>query len=167
MKGWWFSPPDGKLGYKDGRIAEVGVTHTVDCEPVICRSGLHWSESVIDALGYAKTSTVFRVIGVGEIVKGSDKCAGQSREYLAEYDLSEILLAWARWCALQNIELIKPYTNNYDLIVEFLETGNGAKAAARAAAAAAWEAWEAEAEEQEKQESKLLEMITEKYGPIP
>jgi len=48
-----------------------------------------------------------------------------------------LLRKFARNQALINIELIKPYTDKYDLIVRFLVTGKDANNAADAAASAA------------------------------
>jgi len=52
------------------------------------------------------------------------------------FDSDWVLRKFARDQALINIELIKPYTDKYDLIVRFLVTGKDARAAAYAAAAA-------------------------------
>lgn len=38
---WYFSAEDCKLRYNDGRLIEVGITHKVDCLPVLCERGLH------------------------------------------------------------------------------------------------------------------------------
>jgi hypothetical protein len=64
----------------DGRKIRVGATLTVDGTPVLCEHGLHASVRVLDALGYAPTTTrLCRVRVGGAVVTGSDKIAGTRR----------------------------------------------------------------------------------------
>lgn len=135
--GWHFLPNDLSLGHGDGRKVEVGETLTVDCEPVLCESGLHASERPLDALGYAPGPVICRVEVGGKVVRGSDKLVGTSRKVLWAYNASDVLLAFARKCALDVAHLWDMPT----VVRDYLETGDESKrdaamAAARAAAMA-------------------------------
>src|SRR5574340_315928 len=148
---WYFAKPDEKLAYGDGRKIAIGVVHEVDCTPKICSAGLHGSVNILDALNYAESTILYRVKISGEIDTSSDKICGKRREYLARYEVRDILRKFARKQALINIEKIKPYCSaeNYTLIVKYLETGDeqrraAAWSAAESAQSAAWSAaWSA------------------------
>jgi len=151
MKAWYFADNNRKLRYGDNRPIVIGETHTVDCNPILCKQGLHGSVSIMDALSYAPGPVLYLVDINGDIDVGEDKICGSSRTYLMGFDASDMLFEAARMFALVNIENIKPYTNKYDLIVEYLKTGNSdlrsaAESAARSAAiSAAWSAAESAA----------------------
>ena len=51
MLGWYFAKADRKLCFDDNRLVKAGITHTVDCKPELCKSGLHWSERAITRYG--------------------------------------------------------------------------------------------------------------------
>ena len=157
---WYFAPKGNRLRYGDKRPIRNGVTHTVEGKIKLCKNGLHASERIIDALSYADHHILYRVELVGEMDIGGDKIAAQSRTYLKRYDMESVLFEASRQFALVNIEKIKPYTDDYELILEWLETGNkklksaaesAAWAAARSARSAAWAArsaaWAAESAE--------------------
>jgi len=99
--GWHFARSDGCLGYGDGRKIIVGETLTVDCDPVLCESGLHAAEGAIDALTYAAGPIICRVRLGGRIVRGVDKAAGTSRTCLAMADATVVLHEFACLCAEQ------------------------------------------------------------------
>ena len=166
MKALYFSTEDKKLRYGDNRIIVVGETHRVDCSPKCCNIGLHASKRAIDAVSFAPGSILFLVELSGDIDEQEDKLAAQSREYLAEFDATDLLREFARKIALINIEKIKPYCNeeSYNLIIHWLKTGDeatrsaaysaakaaansaanpAANSAARSAAYSAWSAWSA------------------------
>ncbi len=107
IEAWWFGSPDDKLGYGDGRKAEVGVTHSVDGEIVPCKNGLHGSMQALDALcyGYGKGSIVWRVKLHGRVVKEDDKHAASHRTYLGRIDASKVFDRFARECALKTVHL--------------------------------------------------------------
>jgi hypothetical protein len=138
MKAWYFSNSDCTLRYGDNRKIEAGVTHTVDCEPIMCRQGLHASVDILDALEYAPGPYIWRVNLSGEIIKGDDKCVATSREYLWGFDATEILRKHARMSALDVIHL----WDAPGVVVRYLKTGDGSIRAAAWAAAwgAAWAA---------------------------
>jgi len=154
MIAWHFINEDRKLGYGDNRIVEVGKTYKVDCEPILCRQGLHASIKPLDALKYAHSPIVCRVEIGGKIIKGNDKIVGTERTVLAMTDATDVLRKFARLCALDVIDK----WDAPDIVVQYLKTGDesirdaaraaaraaGAAArAARAAGAAAWDAWAA------------------------
>jgi len=61
IKAWHFVSENKKLGYDDGRIVRKGRTYKVNCEPVLCKSGLHGSVRILDALNYAPGPILCRV----------------------------------------------------------------------------------------------------------
>ena len=118
-------PPDGEWLEHDGAL-------------VMCESGLHASERLIDALRYAPGSTICRVEVDGEILHDDDKLVAMRRRILWRVDGEAVLRAFARWCALEAAHL----WDMPSLVREYLETGDedlraAASAAARAAASAA------------------------------
>jgi len=140
VKGWWFGPETKRLGYGDGRQIRIGRTHKVKGEIIPCKSGLHLSRCIIDALEYSPGPIIYKVEGSGEIhPHGSpiDKFACSERTYLAGgFDCSKILHKFSRLCALDVIHL----WDAPEIVVQYLKTGDeslrdAARAAARAAAA--------------------------------
>jgi len=156
MKAWYFAQEDRKLRYGDNRFIILGESHSVDAEPILCSSGLHASVNIRDALAYAPGPILYLVELSGKMDIGDDKVSAQVRNYLAGFDATDMLQEFARKQALINIEKIKPYTDQYDLIVEYLQTGredlrSAAWSAARsavesAAESAAWSAAESAVE---------------------
>ena len=146
MKAFWFCNKDRKLGYNDSRSVRTGATHTVTGELELCASGLHASERLIDTLKYAPGPILYLVELSGEILRGEDKVCARKRKYVASFNAEHLLRRFARKQALIHIEKIKPYTDQYDLIVLYLETGDESirSAAYLAAYLAAWSAaWSA------------------------
>jgi hypothetical protein len=121
-------PPDGEWLEHDGPL-------------VLCESGLHASERIIDALKYAPGTTICRVELGAEIKRGTDKVVARRRRIVWRVDGEEVLQAFARRVALDVAHLwCIP-----DVVREYLETGDESKrdaawAAAAAAGAAAWAA---------------------------
>lgn len=148
---WHFVKDDWTL--RDGRKLVVGETIIHEGPLNLCRSGLHASEHVIDALSYAPGSIVCRVVMGGKILYDTDKLVATKRTVLWAINAAEILRAFARWCALQVIHLWDPP----GIVRRWLETGDesilaaardAVRDAVRAAARAA-------------QNEKLTEMIEE------
>jgi hypothetical protein len=97
---WYFAAKDRKLRYGDDRVAEVGVTHTVDGPIRLCKNGLHASERALDALYLGAGPVVFRVELSGDTDTGSDKIAAESRRYVAGgIDVTDTLVEFACCCA--------------------------------------------------------------------
>jgi len=143
-----------------GPIPTVGVwlEHTGPVAP--CESGLHASEHPFDALTYAPGEMLHRVELEGDLMAHgdpTDKWVGRRRRILASIDATAILREFARWCALQVIDL----WDAPPVVREFLTTGDESLGAAAGAAAwdvgadaaqdaagdaawtAAWTAWDA------------------------
>jgi hypothetical protein len=132
MKAWYFAPIDRKLGHGDGREIALGRTHVVEGPIVLCEHGLHASRDILDALSYASGPVLYEVELSDEIVEGDDKLAASERTYLrGGVDLSEVLCAFARWCALSVAHLWKMP----EIVRRYLETGDESLRAAAGAAA--------------------------------
>lgn len=121
---------------RDGRpIPPPGQT-LVHVGPVkMCRSGLHASERIIDALTYAPGTMIHRVECDDIVSLQHDKLVCRRRTILWSVDGGEILRAFARRCALDVVHL----WDTTDVVVRWLRTGNpsilyAAQARARAVA---------------------------------
>lgn len=131
VQAWHFMPADRKLRYGDGREVKPGVKLVVDCEPVLCQSGLHGSLRAIDALSYAQGNVVSRTEHSGVIAMGNDKLVSTERTHIWMADAEQTLRAFTRWCALDVAHL----WDMPQIVRDFLETGDESlRAAARAAA---------------------------------
>ena len=152
--GWHFADETETLRYGDGRKIEVGTTHKVTCNPVLCESGLHASKTVLEALQYAPGNILFRVKLGGKIVHGGDKSVATERTYVARVDAEPILREFARKCALQVIHLWKCPR----IVQDYLETGDETlRSAAWSAARSA--AWSAASAAYVKMSDKLIALI--------
>ena len=131
-----------------GPIPPIGEWLVHDGPLVVCKSGLHTSKHVFDALRWAPGPRLHRVQLLGELQPHGepiDKYVGRRRRIIASLDATELLRGYARWCALRVIDL----WNAPPVVREFLTTGDerlrdaawdAAWAAARAAAWAAEDA---------------------------
>jgi len=149
MKAIHFAANNLRLGYGDGRHIRTGKTLRVNpdkLEP--CVYGLHAAIRPIDALRYSAGNMICLVELGGKIIRyGSpmdnvSRLCASERTCLSCFNGETLLREFARKQALINIELIKPFTDEYNLIVRFLKTGDekiraAAWAAARDAARAA------------------------------
>jgi len=138
---WYFGDESRTLRHGDGREIALGVTHTHDGTPMLCKSGLHASVRAIDALQYAPGPVLWRVECGGIVVSGHDKIACTRRTYVAGgVDASSMLRAFARWCALSVAHL----WDCPDVVARYLVTGDESlrsaawDAASAAARGAAW-----------------------------
>lgn len=95
LLGWHFCREDRRLGYDDGRLIVEGETLSVDCEPVLCKHGLHASDRLIDALKYAPGPVICRVELSGSIVRGDDKAVATHRKTLWMFDATNALRDFA------------------------------------------------------------------------
>ena len=147
MKAWYFADAYRKLRYGDNRKIVIGETHTVECEPILQERGLHASKNILDALNYAPGPIIYRVDLSGVIVEGTDKCVATKRTYLSGgIDISDVLIRFARMCALDVIHL----WDAPDIVVHYLKTGDESarseawSAVRSASSASAWDAaWDA------------------------
>ena len=116
---------DGRDIPKDGEL----LVHEGALE--LCKTGLHASESIMDALRYAPGNTLCRVEMSGSMALGDDKLCSTERTVVWRIDAEPILFEASRKFALEVIHL----WDSPDVVKEFLETGNpDIRAAARAAA---------------------------------
>ena len=120
MLAWHFTDVDCRLRYGDGRIVTAGETITVDCEPRLCMSGLHASENILFALERSPGPYVWRVDLGGLIVRGRDECVGTARTALWGFNATDVLLRFARYCALDVAHL----WDIPDVVLRFLKTGD-------------------------------------------
>lgn len=100
MKAWHFV---GKT-LRDGRpVPEDGEVLRHDGPLVLCRSGLHASRRLIEALWWAPRSTACRVEVGGEIIEGEneDKLVCRERTILWRVDATEALERLGRHAALE------------------------------------------------------------------
>ena len=150
---WYFAEKSKRLRFGDSRKIKLGETHKVDCEPIMCKQGLHACKKIIDALEYAPGPIVYKVKLGGKVVHGDDKSVATERTYLeGGIDISNILHKFARVCALDVIDL----WDAPDIVVRYLKTGD--ESIRDAAWAAAWAvAWAAAREAQLMQLKKMLE----------
>ena len=141
---------DGKpyLGYNDNRIVTVGETITVEGEPILCEHGLHASARIIDALEYCPEGEVAlcRVELGGTVIHGDDKSVASERTITAMLGAERtaaLLQDFARWCALQVVDL----WDAPDVVREYLTTGDETlRADAWLASEDALDAWLASAD---------------------
>jgi hypothetical protein len=130
LKAWHWTRADRKLRYGDSRTVEPGQLLTVDCNPVLCKSGLHASTNILDALASAPGPYIWRVELGGTIVRGTDKAAATERRALWGIDATGVLWRFARRCAAD----VLPLWDAPDVVVRFLRTGD------EQTRAAAWDA---------------------------
>jgi len=138
--------------------------HEGDIVP--CVSGLHASEHPFDALAYAPSEMLHLVELDGDLISHGDpidKWVGRRRKIIKTINATELLRKFARWCALQVIDL----WDAPDVVKRYLETGDeslraAAGAAARDAAGAAASdaaraaAWDA-------QRKRFQEMVEQEF----
>jgi len=129
---WHFTARDR---LRDGNpVPPIGEKLTHEGPLTMCRSGLHASTRLMDALGYAPGAMLHRVECAGETITEEDKLVCRERTIIWSLDAEPILREFARWCALEVIDL----WDAPDVVREFLETGDATlRAAARAAVRAA------------------------------
>jgi hypothetical protein len=102
VRAWYFCTDERKLRYEDKRAIVDGETLTVEGEPVLCKWGLHASESLVDALSYAPGAVLCRVEVGGTVLRGDDKLVGTSRKVVWSIPSAIVLpmaVEFARWCA--------------------------------------------------------------------
>ena len=119
---------------RDGRpIPPVGEWLEHEGPIALCKSGLHASVDILDALRYAPGPILHRVELDGEIIEDEDKLVASRRKILWSVDLTDTLRAFARACALDVVHL----RDCPDIVRQYLETGDESiRAAARSVAGA-------------------------------
>lgn len=98
--GWHFTLGD-KL--RDGRsVPAIGEVLRHEGPIEICRSGLHCSERLIDALGYAPGATLHQVRFGVDVLRESDKLVSRERVILRTLPQGQTMpvsAEFAQWCA--------------------------------------------------------------------
>ena len=100
-------PPDGKTLVHKGPL-------------VVCKTGFHASERLIDALRYAPGCTICRVAMDEDIIKMDDQLVARKRTVLWRVDGEALLRKFARNCALGCVDKWKPPM----VVLQYLETGD-------------------------------------------
>ena len=127
---------------RDGRpLPEIGETLRHEGEMRICRSGLHASRDPLSALQYAPGPIICRVRCNGIQQEQEDKFVCRERTILWTYDATQVLLHFARLCALDVVHLWDAPT----VVLRYLRTGD--EALRQASKAASWEAGREESQE--------------------
>lgn len=142
IKAWWFGRKDYRLPNGDGRTVAPGITHHHSGPLILCISGLHASRCPLDALQYAQSEIVYRVVCGGQVIEADDKLVCTERTYLAVLDSTHVLDKFARLCALDVVDL----WDAPPVVLHYLRTGDAASRAASwdASWTAAWTAsWDA------------------------
>ena len=107
MRAWHFLRDDMTGGYGDEPAWTDGEKRTVEGELVMCSHGYHASERLIDAVTYARGSTICRVEVSKDMLIDTDKVCSRSRRLLwhlpAEVGQG-ILHEFACWCAEQALK---------------------------------------------------------------
>lgn len=101
IEAWHFLPTNNRLGYGDDRRIEIGKPLSVTPPLTLCTHGLHASLRAIDALMFAQSSIISRVVLDGETHYGRDKLCAETRTPLWIADVSCLLHEFACWCAEQ------------------------------------------------------------------
>lgn len=128
---------DGRPVPADGEV----LRHEGDVR--MCRSGLHASRRIIDALKYAPGSTICRVEMRGVVDEDDDKLVARERVILWRVDGDAVLREFARTCALEVLHVwATDDTPDIDTVVEWLLTGDE-KLRSAAYSAAYWAAYSA------------------------
>lgn len=100
--GWHFASDklrDGQPLPKKGTVLKHGGNL------VLCESGYHASQGVIDALRYAPGYNVARVQLIGEIILDTDKAVASERKTLTRYvNAEKVLHEYACWSAEQTLK---------------------------------------------------------------
>jgi hypothetical protein len=113
VEAWHFlGTVDGRLNLRHGKQGRIQVKPGQvlhETRPlVLCRNGLHASICVIDALQYAYSPCVSRVLLYGDIVHGSGKLCASYRKVLWMFDATDVLRRFAKDCALDVVRFWIP-----------------------------------------------------------
>lgn len=159
---WHFLQDDKRLRWGNQAVVEEGKTYRATGPLKMCENGMHGSEKILDALGYAPGSVICLVEIWGNVQKDTDKLVGRYRKVLKMIDGKELLRCFARECALHAVQ--KYWKDAPDVVIEFLKTGKEKYSAAAwdagAASAAAWDAGAARAAGAA--QNRLLRIIVKK-----
>ena len=105
---------------RDGQPLVVGSEYVFDGEPVMYECGYHASRHVFDALKYAPGSILSRVECREITDECDDKIVCKRRTVIQTIDATDLLLRFARMCALDVIHLWEAP----DIVIRYLKTGD-------------------------------------------
>ncbi len=116
---------------RDGRPVPADGELLTEKKAILCKTGLHASVDVFDALQYAPGNVLCRVKLGGKIVHGRDKVVATERTIVARIDATELLRSFARKQALK----VKHLWDMPAVVEQYLLTGDESLRAAADAAA--------------------------------
>lgn len=117
----WHFTNGNKL--RDGSdVPDVGSKLVFMDKPILCGQGFHASILPHEALTYAPGDTLHLVLCGGKIIHGEDKLVCTERTIIASLNASEMLLYFARMCALSVLHNA-PKTMA-DIVEDWLMTGD-------------------------------------------
>jgi hypothetical protein len=103
IKAWHFLYKGWKL--RDGRVApknRVWLEH--DGVPHLCASGLHASRELEDAMYYAPSMCLCRVLCCGEVVEGNDKLVCNRRKIIERRDITPLVVKFYKKTCLKLLQ---------------------------------------------------------------
>ena len=106
MRAWHFmADKDGKPVLRDGStVPAAGKWLNYEGHIEMCKSGLHASKHIIDALKYAPGPWCALVELAGDIAEQSDKMVGRRRKIILIANVDKILHEFACCCAVMAME---------------------------------------------------------------
>jgi len=104
---WHFCGADRKLSKGDGRHIKTGRTLKYKDDLWMCKSGLHASPTIYDALQYAPGPILCKVVLGGKVIKGDDKSVAEERTVLKMRDVTNDLHEFACQCAERALRRVK------------------------------------------------------------
>ena len=136
---------------RDGTPLVVGQTYRHEGRLMLCESGYHASERLIDALKYAPGTTLSRVELSGQRIHNTDKLVAEQRIVLWTLDAHRVIVRWVIWCAYGALLADReaghePHPDSWHALAvtqRWLDgdaTLDAVRAAGAAASAAAWAA---------------------------
>jgi len=118
MLAWHFTT--GNMLKNRQSVPKIGETLVHAGEVRMCKSVLHSSNSLIDALQYAPGTILHRVDCEDIVEKDENKLVCRKRTILWSLNIEDILKKFARKCALDVIHL----WNAPQVVIKYLKTGN-------------------------------------------
>jgi hypothetical protein len=163
IKAWHFVADNRRMNHQPEMEITPGYIYSEHGPVKICKSGLHGSRKVIDALRYAPGSYLCRVDMWSEVKEDKDKLVARHRHVIAAKDVSSELRLWACWCVRQQWHLLHDERSKKALeTAERFARGKATRQQLDAARAATWDAaWDAESKELE---NRMLRLFGEEGG---